>query len=80
MLALLVKGENGNYILASDAVYSKAIMGRRHRWQVYVSMRRDITELLKNQSNFEVNNAEVFFGHDMNQFKELQKRYASGTL
>ena len=81
MLALLVKGENGNYILASDAVYSKAHYGPPAQMAgVCIDEAGYYRTIEKIRAISEVNNAEVFFGHDMNQFKELQKRYASGTL
>lgn len=81
MLALLVKGEQGNYILASDAVYSHVHYGPPAQMAgVCIDEEGYYRTIETIRAISKENNAEVFFGHDMSQFKDLQKRYAGGTL
>lgn len=81
MLALLVKGRQGNYILASDAVYSRSHYGPPAQMAgVCMDEEGYYQAIEKIRTIAETYEAEVFFGHDMEQFMRLMKRYEEGEL
>ena len=74
MLGLLVELESGNYLLAADAIYSRAhyepvpqLSGVVYDANGYFAA----MEFLRQYA--EEHHAQILFGHDMKQFQSLKK-------
>ena len=63
MLGLLVELESGNYLLAADAIYSRAHYEQKGYFAAMEFLRQYAEE----------HHAQILFGHDMKQFQSLKK-------
>lgn len=81
MLGLLVRTGHGCYLLAADAVYSRAHYGPPARMAGVCSDEAGYYRTIERIRKIaEENQAEVLFGHDVEQFRSLAERNAQGEL